>query len=74
MIGQLAGASPADSEGKTVPFWLGRRLVLLCFGELFVLPGFTGLTGNGPQVLGEGVKVPPNWAMGKRGCRICCIV
>lgn len=74
MIGQLAVASPADSEGKTVPFWLGRRPVLLCFGELFVLPGFTGLTGNGPQVLGEGEKVPPNWAMGKRGCRICCIV
>ena len=59
MIGQLAVASPADSEGRTVPFWLGRRPVL-CFGELFVLPGFTGLTGNGPQVLGEGEKVPPN--------------
>lgn len=74
-MGQAAVVSPGDSVGKTVPFWLGRRLLVgVCFGELFVLPGLTGLTGNGPQVFAEGEKVPPNWAMGKRGCRICCIV
>lgn len=45
----------------------------LCLGELLALPGLMGRTGNGPQVLGEGVNVPPNCAMGSRGCRICCM-
>lgn len=74
VIGQLAVANPVDSVCKIFPFWLPTRLELLCFGELFVLLGLTGLTGNGPQVFGEGEKVPPNCAIGKRGCRICCIV
>lgn len=46
----------------------------LCFGELLALPGLTGLTGKGPQVLAAGEKVPPNWAMGRRGCLIWCMV
>lgn len=46
-----------------------------CFGELLLLPGLTGLTGKGPQVLAAaGEKVPPNCAMGSRGWRICCMV
>lgn len=32
----------------------------LCFGELLALPGLTGRTGKGPQVLAAGEKVPPN--------------
>lgn len=32
----------------------------LCFGELLALPGLTGRTGKGPQVLDWGEKVPPN--------------
>lgn len=32
----------------------------LCLGELLALPGLTGRTGKGPQVLGAGEKVPPN--------------
>lgn len=32
----------------------------LCLGELLALPGLTGRTGNGPQVLAAGEKVPPN--------------
>lgn len=39
----------------------------LCLGELLALPGLTGRTGNGPHVLGEGEKVPPNCAIGRRG-------
>lgn len=74
VTGQLDVGNPGDSVCRTFPFWLPTRVELLCFGELFVLPGLTGLTGNGPQVFGEGEKVPPNWAIGKRGCRICCIV
>lgn len=46
----------------------------LCLGELLALPGLTGRTGKGPHVLGAGEKVPPNWAMGKRGCLIWCMV
>lgn len=46
----------------------------LCFGELFALPGLTGRTGKGPQVLAAGGKVPPNCAMGSRGCLIWCMV
>lgn len=46
----------------------------LCLGELLALPGLTGRTGKGPQVLGEGEKVPPNCAIGNRGCRIWFIV
>lgn len=64
---QLEAAKPVDSDCKILPFWLPMRLELLCFGELFVLPGLTGLTGNGPQVFGEFENVPPNWAIGKRG-------
>lgn len=46
----------------------GRGAALpLCFGELLALPGLTGRTGNGPHVLGEGEKVPPNCAIGRRG-------
>lgn len=46
-----------------------------CFGELLLLPGLTGRTGKGPQVpAAAGENVPPNWAMGRRGCRICCMV
>lgn len=47
----------------------GRRAALLplCLGELLALPGLTGRTGNGPHVLGEGEKVPPNCAIGRRG-------
>lgn len=32
----------------------------LCLGELLALPGLTGRTGKGPQVLAAGEKVPPN--------------
>ena len=33
----------------------GRGAALpVCLGELLALPGLTGRTGNGPQVLGEG--------------------
>lgn len=46
----------------------------LCLGELLALPGLTGRTGKGPQVFGAGEKEPPNWGMGRRGCRIWCIV
>lgn len=46
----------------------------ICLGELFALPGLTGRTGKGPQVLAAGEKVPPNWAIGKRGCLIWCMV
>lgn len=46
----------------------------LCLGELLALPGLTGRTGKGPQVLAAGEKVPPNWAMGRRGCLIWCMV
>lgn len=42
----------------------------LCLGELLALPGLTGRTGKGPQVLAAGENVPPNCAMGKRGCLI----
>lgn len=46
----------------------GRGAALLvCLGELLALPGLTGRTGNGPHVFGEGEKVPPNCAMGRRG-------
>lgn len=59
-------------------FGLGWLAVLpvppLCLGELFALPGLTGRTGKGPHVLAAGGKVPPNWAMGRRGCLIWCIV
>lgn len=41
--------------------WLPLLLVPpLCLGELLALPGLTGRTGNGPQVLAAGEKVPPN--------------
>lgn len=53
----VAGAE-LEGRGTTLP---------LCLGELLALPGLTGRTGNGPHVLGEGEKVPPNWAIGKRG-------
>lgn len=46
----------------------------LCLGEPFALPGLTGRTGKGPQVLAAGEKVPPNCAMGRRGCLIWCMV
>lgn len=46
----------------------------LCLGELLALPGLTGRTGNGPQVLAAGENVPPNCAMGRRGCLIWCMV
>lgn len=46
----------------------------LCLGELLALPGLTGRTGKGPQVLAAGEKVPPNCAMGRRGCLIWCMV
>ena len=46
----------------------------LCLGELLALPGLTGRTGKGPHVLAAGEKVPPNWAMGSRGCLIWCMV
>lgn len=45
----------------------------LCLGELLALPGLTGRTGKGPQVLAVGEKVPPNWAIGRRGCLIWCM-
>lgn len=45
----------------------------LCLGEPLALPGLTGRTGKGPQVLAVGEKVPPNWAMGRRGCLIWCM-
>lgn len=64
--GQL-DVKPVYSDGRILPFGLPMRLELLCFGELFVLPGLTGLTGNGPHVFGEAENVPPNWAIGKRG-------
>lgn len=47
-----------EGRGATLP---------LCLGELLALPGLTGRTGNGPHVLGEGEKVPPNCAIGRRG-------
>lgn len=50
----------AELEGRETAF-------PLCLGELLALPGLTGRTGNGPHVLGEGEKVPPNWAIGRRG-------
>ena len=40
-----------DGLGATLP---------LCLGEPFELPGLTGRTGKGPQVLEEGENVPPN--------------
>lgn len=53
-------AARAELEGR-------RAALLVCLGELLALPGLTGRTGNGPHVLGEGEKVPPNCAMGNRG-------
>ena len=60
--------------------WLAVLLLLplllppLCLGELLALPGLTGRTGKGPHVLAAGEKVPPNCAMGSRGCLIWCMV
>lgn len=57
---RCSAAAGAELEGRgcTLP---------LCLGELLALPGLTGRTGNGPHVLGEGEKVPPNCAIGRRG-------
>lgn len=63
--------------GAVCSMWVGPGLEApppLCFGDPLALPGLTGRTGNGPHVLGEGAKVPPNCAMGRRGCLICCMV
>ncbi|TNN30187.1 hypothetical protein EYF80_059662 [Liparis tanakae] len=61
--------SPWPEPGRAAP-----PAAPLCFGEPLALPGLTGRTGNGPQVLAAGEKVPPNCAMGSRGCRIWCMV
>lgn len=70
----LAGACSPSTEEE-----VGREVdegmvPLPCLGELLLLPGLTGLTGKGPQVLAAGENVPPNCAMGRRGWRICCMV
>lgn len=49
-------AGPCEARGFESPPGLP-----LCLGEPLALPGLTGRTGNGPQVLGgAAVKVPPN--------------
>lgn len=67
-----ATCSPWVELGRAMP--PAPLVPPLCLGELLALPGLTGRTGKGPQVLAAGEKVPPNWAMGRRGCRICCMV
>lgn len=54
----VVAAAEIEGRGAALP---------VCLGELLALPGLTGRTGNGPHVLGEDEKVPPNCAMGKRG-------
>lgn len=70
--------SPWVELGLATPAALGAPTAAaapppLCLGELLALPGLTGRTGKGPQVLAVGEKVPPNWAMGRRGCLIWCM-
>lgn len=66
---ELGRATPAAPGAPTAP----AAPPPLCLGEPLALPGLTGRTGKGPQVLAVGEKVPPNWAMGRRGCRIWCM-
>lgn len=75
---ELAGllCSPWVEFGLATPPELGAAPAApppLCLGEPLALPGLTGRTGKGPQVLAVGEKVPPNWAMGRRGCLIWCM-
>lgn len=78
--GEAVAAGPAIKVGAVYSGWAveagkGRGAVVpLCLGELLVLAGLMGRTGNGPQVLGDGEKVPPNCAMGRRGCLMWCMV
>lgn len=73
VVVEAVGAEVLDVGGAGCSAWsaaelTGRSAELpLCLGELLALPGLTGRTGNGPHVLGEDEKVPPNCAMGKRG-------
>lgn len=77
---ETVGVEVLDTEATGCSVWaeveLPRRSaeLPLCLGELLALPGLTGRTGKGPQVLGEDEKVPPNCAMGNRGWRIWFIV
>lgn len=70
---EAVGAGVLDVDGEGCSAWAGTELAgreaefPLCFGELLALPGLTGRTGNGPHVLGDDGKVPPNCAIGRRG-------
>lgn len=77
---EAVGVEVLDMGAARCSVWAGAELagrsaeLPLCLGELLALPGLTGRTGKGPQVLGEDEKVPPNCAMGNRGWRIWFIV
>lgn len=77
---EAVGVEVLDTKAAGCSVWAGAELagrgteLPLCLGELLALPGLTGRTGKGPQVLGEDEKVPPNCAMGNRGWRIWFIV